>query len=76
MLLYIMLAYLILIAASLNTACFCNAFSISYFLPFTIALLFVQMSFVFMLCHGLLTQFVYFIYYFASCTVLLICSFS
>ena len=33
------------------------------------------MIFVFMLCLGLLTQFVYFKYDFASCTVLLICWF-
>ena len=59
--LYIMLANLMLFAALSNAVCLHN----SYFLPLTFA-----NGFVFMLCLGLLTQFVYFKYDFASCTVL------
>ena len=59
--LYIMLAYSMLFAALSNAVCFYNAF-------FAIA-------FCFMLCLGLLTQFVYFKYDFPSCAVLLICWF-
>ena len=59
--LYIMLAYLLLFAALTNAVCLCNAF-------FANALCF-------MLCLGLLTQFVYFKYDFQSCAVLLICWF-
>ena len=59
--LYMMLAYLMLFDALSNAVCLYNAFSLS--------LNFAQK--IFMLCLGLLTQFVYFKYYFASCTVLL-----
>ena len=60
MLLYIMLAYLVLLVC-IMVLYFCHSF--------------LQMLFVSMLCLGLLTQFVYFKYCFASCTVLLICWF-
>ena len=65
--LYVMLAYLMLFAALSNAVCFYNVF---VFLLLT----FVN-AFCFMLCLGLLTQFVYFKYDFSSCAVLLICSF-
>ena len=55
MLLYIMLAYLMLFAALSNAVCLYDASFIIIF-----GLLFLQMLFVFMLCLGLLTQFVYF----------------
>ena len=48
--LYIVLAYLMLLAALSNAVCLQNSF-FSLFL-----LLFLQMLFVFMLCHGLLTH--------------------
>ena len=67
LLLYTMLAYLMPFDASSNTVCLYNAFFL-LFLP-----LIFQMLFVFMLCHGSLTQFVYFKCYIASCTILLIC---
>ena len=66
--LYIVLAYLMLFATLSNTVCLYNSFFI--------AIDFFKCFFVFMLCLGLLTQFVYFKYYFASLTVLLICWFS
>ena len=65
MLLHIMLAYLMLFAALYNAICLCNVFS-----PLIFANAFCFHAFL-----GLLTQFVYFKYYFASCTVLLICWF-
>ena len=51
-LLYIMLAYLVLFDALSNAVCFDNGF---FFLPLIFA-----SAFCFMLCLGLLTQFVYF----------------
>ena len=59
MLMYIMLAYLMLFAALSNAVCLYNAIF--------------KMLVVFMLCLGLLTQFVYLKYNIASCIVLLIC---
>ena len=50
MLLYIMLAYLMLLAALSNAVCLYNASFSSFFH------LFLQMLFVFMLCLGLLTH--------------------
>ena len=65
--LYIIPSYLMLFTALFNAVCLYNAF---------FAIDFFKCFFVFMLCLGLLTQFVYFKYYFASCTVLLIRLFS
>ena len=65
--LYVVLAYLMLFAALSNAVCFNNVF-------FSLLLIFAN-AFCFMLCLGLLTQFVYFKYDFSSCTVLLICLF-
>ena len=67
MLLYIMLAYLMLFAALSNAVCLHNA-------SFFFAIDFCK-CFFFMLCLGLLTQFVYFKYDFPSYAVLLICWF-
>ena len=64
--LYVVLAYLMLLAALSNAVCLYNAFVCHWIL---------EMLFVFMLCLGLLTQFVCFMCYFASCTVLLVCWF-
>ena len=64
-----MLAYLMLFAALSNAVCLYNAFFI-----FVLLLIFAN-AFCFMLCLGLLTQFVYFKYDFPSCAVLLICWF-
>ena len=63
--LYVMLAYLMLLAALSNAVCFKNVF---FFFA-------IDFTFCFMLRLGLLTQFVYFKYDFSSCVVLLICSF-
>ena len=60
--LYIMLAYLMLLAALSNAVCLHNAF-------FFLLLIFAN-AFCFILCLGLLTQFVYFMYDFPSCAVL------
>ena len=65
MLLYIMLTYLMLLAALSNSVCLFNAFLLLIFAN----------AFCFILCLGLLTQFVYFKYDFPSCAVLLICWF-
>ena len=62
----LMLADLMLFADLSNAVCLHNAFFPIYFCK----------CFFFMLCLGLLTQFVYFKYDFASCAVLLICFFS
>ena len=67
-LLYIILPLLLLIAALFDAVCLHNA----YFLPLTFAKAF---------CFNALswfidTWFLYFKYYFASCTVILICRFS
>ena len=67
--LYLMLAYLMLFAALSNAVCLYNAF-----LSFSLLLIFAN-AFCFMLCLGLLTQYVYFKYDFLSCAVLLICWF-
>ena len=48
--LYVTLAYLMLLTALFNAVCLHNARVFSYFLPLTFALLFIQMLFVFMLC--------------------------
>ena len=64
--LYVMLAYLMLLTALYNSVCLYNA----YFL-----LRRLQMLVVFKHCLELLTQFVYFKYYLASCTVHIICWF-
>ena len=66
--LYVMLAYLMLFAALSNAVCFFNGYLFSLLLIFANA-------FCFMLCLGLLTQFVYLRYDLLSCAVLLICSF-
>ena len=63
--LYIMFAYLMLLAALSNAVCLHNAFFL---------LIFANAS-CFMFCLGLLTQFVYFKYDFPSCAVILICCF-
>ena len=63
MLLYIMLAYLMLFAALSNAVCLHNAILLLIF------------AVDFMLCLGLLTQFVYFKYDFPSYAVFLICWF-
>ena len=65
MLLHIMLAYLMFAALS-NAVCLYNAFLVLTFAN----------TFCFILCLGLLTQFVNFKYDFPSCAVLLICWFS
>ena len=65
---YVMLAYLMLFAALTNAVCLHNA---SFFLSF-LQLIF-AIALCFMLCLGLLTQFVYFKYDFPSIAVLLIC---
>ena len=70
LMMYIMLAYLMLFAALSNAVCLHSAFF------FLFLLLIFANAFCFMLCLSLLTQFVYFKYDFASCTVLLICWFS
>ena len=62
LMLYVMPAYLMLFDALSNAVCFNNVF-------------FFYIALCFMLCLGLLTQFVYFKYDFSSCAVLLICSF-
>ena len=67
--LYIMLTCLMLCAALSNAVCLYNAFFLLFLL-----LIFAN-AFCFMLCLGLLTQFVYFKYNFPSCAVLLICWF-
>ena len=64
--LYIMLAYLMLFSALSNAVCLYNAFYIFFLL-----LIFAN-AFCFMLCLGLLTQFVYFKYDFPSFAVPLI----
>ena len=58
-----MLAYLMLFAALSNAVCLYASFLIFIF----------ENAFCFMLCLGLLTQFVYFKYDFPSCAVVLIC---
>ena len=65
--LYVMLAYLMLVAALSNAVCFYNGL-------FFFAIDFCK-CFQFHAFLGLLTQFVYFKYDFSSCAVLLICSF-
>ena len=68
--LYIVLAYLMLLAALTNAVCLNNASS-SFFCHW-----FVQMLFIFMLCLCLLTYSLFISFsLFASCTVLLICLF-
>ena len=63
--LYVMPAYLMLLAALSNAVCSTMfLFSIDF-----------CKCFLFHVCLGLLTQFVYFKYDFSSCAVLLICSF-
>ena len=62
----IMLAYLMLLAALSNAVCLYNASSFA--IDFANA-------FCFMICLGLLTQFVYFKHDFPPCAVLLICWF-
>ena len=61
--LYVMVAYLMLFAALSNAVCLYNAFFANDFCFHAL----------FIILFGLLTQFVYFKNYFASCTVLLIC---
>ena len=61
MLLYIMLAYLVLLAALSNAVCLHNAFLLIFANAFRFHAWFIG------------TYFVYFLYYFASCTVPLIC---
>ena len=78
MLLDIMLAYIMLLSALFIAVCLYNAclfpFSI---LPLTVPLLLMQMLFVFRHFLGVVDiWFVYFIFYFASHKVLLICRFS
>ena len=63
--LYAMLAYLMLFATLSNAVCL-----LLYLMLFVCIMLFA-----FMLCIGLLTQFVYFKYDFQSCAVILICWF-
>ena len=70
--LYIILAYIMLFPALFDAVCLYNACLFLYFLPLTFTLLFIQIRFVLMLCLWLLTLIVYFQYYFALCTVLLI----
>ena len=64
--LYVMLAYLMLLAALSNAVCFYNVFCFV-----SLQLVFAN-AFCFMLYLGLLTQFVYFKHDFSSCAVLLI----
>ena len=64
-----MLAYIMLFASLSNAVCLYNDF-----FPFFLLLVSAN-AFCFMLCLGLLTQFVYFKYDFPSCAVLLICWF-
>ena len=64
--LYIMLAYIMLFVALSNSVCLNN--------DFCMPLIF-ENAFIFMLCLGLLTHFVYLKYAFASRTVHLICWF-
>ena len=66
-LLCVMLAYLMLFSALSNAVCFYNG---CFFFAIDIC-----KCFLFMLCLGLLTQFVYFKYDFSSCAVLFICLF-
>ena len=69
--LHIVLAYLMLFAALSNAVCLYNAFFLFFFFP----LIFANSLCFHALSWFIDTLFVYFKYYFASCTVLLICWF-
>ena len=68
--LYVMLAYLMLLAVLSNAVCLYDGF---FFWGGFLLLIFANAS-CFMLCLGLLTQFVYFKYNFSLCALLLIWS--